>query len=371
MQLQMEAREDVILELCALSGDFPTSLLGKLSGSYEWTKKTVRQLVNSKLIHRYQKDGIKSLRLTKKARDMLLDYNRERFELLLEGSGLVRAKQTNKLKRLRCHNLAGAYLMMMETGVSVYRDEKAEIFNLRPWDTLPLSVMEKWSVPCFYSSIEVKTKENEYIRIQNTRAAGVLFCNELDTYLVYNTGSSPLKWSEKSEQKLVGVVEGVLTSWKLPVSPTRGIMFGDDMETMLKLLTSDGGNRRQYYRVDYTFPAMHYIPVDENGKRLLCLICSKDAKRRISKRLGIGLEKPGRPIYAHDAMDGETSVLFAWDLDMVKIRSFKDGLALCRERGRVLCLDFQAGILTSYFGNLADIEPLNPETFWKGLLDGS
>jgi len=361
----------MILELCALSADLPASLLDMLAGSKRWTKDTVSQLVKNKMIRRYRKDKIRSLRLTKKGRDILLRTNRERFCTLLEGAGETRFRKTDLPARTRMHRLAGVYLLMMEAGVAVHRDEKADIFGELPWDTDPTSVLERWSVPCFYSSVEIKAQGDDLIRIKGTRALGALFTEAPSPYLVYNTGSMPLKWSEKSEQKLSGVIQGTLNIWQLDGSEPHGIMVGNDMEVLLKLLTSDGGNRRHFYRVDGSYPVFHFIPLDQNGKLLLRLLCDETAKRRITKRLVEDFAPAEYHLFSCDALDGDRPVLFAWDLDMVKLRHCRDGIEQEGGWGLVICMDFQADFLRSYFGTLSEIRPLGDETFWKELFNGT
>ena len=48
----------------------------------------------------------------------------------------------------------------------------------------------------------------------------------------------PLKWSEKSEQKLSGVIQGALNIWQLDGSEPHGIMVGSDMEVQYSHIDS-------------------------------------------------------------------------------------------------------------------------------------
>lgn len=361
----------MILELCALSADVPASLLDKLEGSKRWTKDIVGQLVKDKMIRRYQKDKIKSLRLTKKGRDILLEADRDRFCTLLDGAGAKRFRKTDLPVRIRQHRLAAVYLLMMRAGVAIHRDEKADIFGELPWDANPASVLKKWSVPCFYSSVEIKTHGEELNKIKGTRAMGALFTESPSPYLVYHTGSVPLKWSEKSEQRISGVVEGTLVNWKLRVSKPRGLMIGDDMAVLPKLLTSDGGHRNYYYKVDDAYTVFNFIPMDQHGNLLLRLLCNEDAKRRINERLMADFEPAEYHKFHCDALDGNLPVLFAWDMDMVKLRSYRNGLERNEARGMVLCMEFQADAMREYFGNLAEIRLLDTEEFRREMFYGT
>ncbi|GHU78928.1 hypothetical protein FACS1894191_0600 [Clostridia bacterium] len=372
MQPTEQAREDMILELCALAGDFPVSLLDCLSGSKEWSKQTVARLVQQdKLIRRYKHDNIKSLRLTKKGRDLLLRVNRERFCNLLEGAGATRIRQTDLPRRLRFHSMAAVFLMMLDTGVTVHRDEKADIFGKDYWERGPTSVLKQWSPPCFYISLEIKQQGYETLRIRNTRTAGVLFTEALSPYLVYNTCAAPIRWSSISEQKMSGIIEGTLRGWKLPVSDPAGLMFGDSMDTLFRLINSGGGIKRRSYYVDGTFPDFYFVPISEDGKLMLRLLCSEQARQRIAGRLSVGLTKPRYTKYVLDAVLDGKSVLFAWDLNMVRLKYFREGLQYEQDKGIVFCMDFQAPALKSLFGELAEIRVIGRDIFAKELRDGS
>jgi hypothetical protein len=367
---QTQARGDLILELCALSADVPVSLLSKLSGSERWTRDTVGQLVKAKMIRRCNKDKIKSIRLTKKGKDILLEADRERFCNLLEGAGATRFRKTDLPFRARQHRLAGVYLLLMQANIAIHRDDKADIFGTLPWKTDTASVLAKWAVPSFYSSVEIKAQGKELIRIKGTRAMGALFTKSPSPFIVYHTGAMPLKWSEKSEHKLAGVVEGTLINWKLPSASPRGLMVGDSMEVLPKLLTSDGGFRHYYYKVDNAYGVFNFIPQGWGGRVMLTLLIHERLRQGFAGNLMSGFESADYHIFACDAMDGKRPVLFAWDLDMVKLWRFKNGVEETGEPGLVLCMDFQSGALRSYFGNLAEIRVFDWEPILKGVLDG-
>ena len=60
--------------------------------------------------------------------------------------------------------------------------------------------------------------------------------------------------------------------------------------------------------------------------------------------------------YACTGMDRkEHPVLFAYDLNMVNLRKFKNGLEMFEERGIVVCFEFQRKVLEEYFGELAEV----------------
>ena len=246
-----EVREDALLGLTALCGDLPTKLLTLLPGSTEWTRKTVSVRRADKLLRRHHKNGVPSLRLTQKGRALLNRACPERFQPLFTECYLARCRKSDLVSVERIHRTAAAYLLMFRASVRLYPDEKPPFYQLG--NTLD------FSVPVFYSSLEIKPQGLESTRIKATRAVGLLMGMGYAA-LVYHTGAAPLKWSSKAEQKLMGAVKGILMRQRIPVSEVEGLMIGANMETALSLLQSDGGNRRQYFRLDGTFPVMRYLP---------------------------------------------------------------------------------------------------------------
>lgn len=357
----MEAREDTILELLALSGDFPDTLLDKLPGSPDWTRKVVRELVRCGLVRRYQHDRLKSLRLTKKARTILLAADYGRFHGLLDGAGELRGRKTDLPSRQRMHHIASAYVLMLETDIVFHQDQKPCIGDASNHAPLPM--------PCFYSSYEIKNSETGLLRVKATRAVGALIFDR--AYLVYHCGNSAIKWSSKSEHKLAGIVESKFPALAQAKNGIQGIMIGEDMGTILKLLESTGGYRNSLYRVDDTFPAIYFLPLNADGRMLLMLRYAEHTGLLLRHRLLAGKAPPGYHRFVCDALDGTTPILFAHELDMVKLKHFHDGLEQFEQRGRVLCLDFQAEAMKTYFGNLAEVQPLDSNIIRKEILLGT
>lgn len=351
-----EVREDTLLGLTALCGDLPTKLLPLLPGSTEWTRKTVAALRADKLLRRHHKNGVSSLRLTKKGRELLSRADPERFQPVFTEAYLSRCRKSDPITVERIHRTAMVFLMMFRAHVRLYPDEKPSFYKM--------GYAPDFTTPAFYSSLEIKAPGLESTRIKATRAVGLM----VDTgraFLVYNTGTAPLKWSSKAEQKLMGAVKGILVRQGIAVPEIKGLMAGADMGTAFDLLQSEGGNRRQYFRLDGTFSSMHYIPCDENGILLLRLFCRpascKQLTDKLRSRYGASVAFP----FDSDAAVNGNPVLFACDFDLERIKRFKTGLELFRKQGYAVCFDFQADYLGRYLGETAQLHPLDSAAIWK------
>ena len=351
-----EVREDTLLGLTALCGDLPIKLLTLLPGSTEWTRKTVLSLRAGKLLMRHHKNGVSSLRLTRKGRELLLRADPARFRPVFTETYLSRCRKSDPVSVERLHRTAAAYLLMFRAGVRLYPDEKPPFYQL--------GNTPDFSVPAFYSSLEIKPQGLESTRIKAARAVGLLMGKERAA-LVYHTGATPLKWSSKAEQKLMGAVKGILIRQRIPLSEIEGLMIGANMETALSLLQSDGGNRRQYFWLDGAFPVMHYLPCDENGIRLLQLLCRPASHKRLAEVLRSRYEAPVAFPFDSDASLDGNPVLFACDFDLERIKRFKTGLELFGKQGHAVCFDFQADCLERYLGRTVQLHLLDPAEIWK------
>lgn len=356
-----EAREDLILGLAALSGDFPIKLIHLLPGSMDWTRKTIHALAADQLVKRHLKNSIKSLRLTKRGREILTHAFPERFLPIFTDAYLSRCRKSDPASLERIHRAAAVYVLMQQAGVPIYPDEKPALFSAVD---APVPDLQR---PCFYTSLEVKARRTDLTRIQATRAAGVLLGRQCDAYLIYNTGSAPLKWSSKAEQKLMGAVKGILLEKHVPLEEVQGLMIGSGMDTALELLRSTGGYRRQNFRLDGTFTAFHYAPCDKEGIRLIRLLCCPPAREALAKRLRGSCEAPRNPRFDCDAVQDGKAVLFAWEFDLEKLRRYKNGLELFGEKGTVYCFDYQADCLSAYLGELARTRPLDAGKTYREL----
>ena len=84
---------DILLTLIALSGEFPSAQIVRLSGGDAYKENVVKQLKREKLIRTFYRDGLRGLRLTAAAKRLLLERQPEQFRSYLTG-----CSDTNRLK---------------------------------------------------------------------------------------------------------------------------------------------------------------------------------------------------------------------------------------------------------------------------------
>ena len=278
--------------MTALTGEFPTSSLGRLVGESRYKEKIITQLKAQKLLKTYYRDGLRSYRLTADGRSLLLAENPARFGPVLEGPPQTRSDLPH---RLRLHQMSEVYLSMELSGAAVFSDEKAPLFSpglssIGNLDSLPL--------PAYYSSREVKAVGIEGTKVKNARFCGVLL-TENSIYLCYNAGDTAMRWEQASEIKTRALISYLVCRERLPgrypSNAVQGIVFGASPDTALPLLQNRVGKSGRTFRLDQTFDHFHFIPQSADGDMLLRLLCDNALTAKLRATLSSGL-LPARPL---------------------------------------------------------------------------
>ena len=348
------------LELVAVSIDYPCRLMNRLGCSNRSAYRLIEKLISDGYIRKHKKDNLCSLRITKKGQSILLKENPERFEKLMEKR---RYCKSEVVKRLRWHRIASTYTSMRNAEVGIFFDEKPNLFSKTE---NALTTIDK---PVFYSAVEIKDLGPECTKIKFSRAVGIMLCSNEVGFIVYNTDNSLMKWSSRAEQRLYGVLTGILLNNSVQVNDFAGIMIGNNMGTALTQLLSSGGVKNCFFKVDNTFNEFYYIPEDNDGDVLLRLLTNYEKRRKIRDMVMQSFRITNNMLpFASDGVDSEErATLLAYEFDMEKIRKFKSGIEMFEEPGIVICFDFQREVLEKYFGKLARIVTLNREWMVKEL----
>ena len=356
--MEIPSQSDQILELIAVMGELPTVALSRLSIKKSYRYKLVEGLKKKKLIKLYTRDKLRGYRLTFRARELLMARNPSRFGFFLTGNAETNKNLTEYKRRLRLHSTAEAVITLINAGTTVFPDKKPALFSETP------SATAKSPEASFYFSREMKNLGLEHLKIRSSRAAGVLF-TENEILLTYNTGNNLMRWEYQTELRC----KALLTSRFCQNSKTAvygdanvgGLMLGAGMDMVLPLLTSRGGNRRQYFRMDGTFEHFYYAPNTREGETQVRILCAKGVRSSLRDLLVFDLapKRPGLRV-EHDAVSAEgTPVLLAFGCDLERIRRFHDALELLGQSGIVYCFEFQKPPLEKYLGSLAQFQTID------------
>lgn len=355
-----------LLEMIGISGEFPASQLSRLFDTPAYTEKMITDLKANHLIRCHYKDGLRGYRLTKRAKEMLLSYNPSRFHCYLDGNVETNSIRSEPQRRIRLHQKAQTYLSLSHTAIPFLPDEKPPVFheNRQSADVI-LS-----SLPCFYSSREIKELGDVTTKIRNSRSVGSLLARHC-VYCIYNTGSTVMKWEYRTEVRLTAFLQHYLKCYPYTGHPPiRAIMFGDTMDVALQLMTSTGGPRRDLFMLDKAFDYFHFLPSSEEGEPVLKLLANPELLTKLNQLLLSDQEKRRGDIpMEHDAIspDGRPTLL-AYDFDMQRINRFNTGLNVLKLSGNVICFDFQIPVLEKYMGDKVQFSSIDLSKFRREFL---
>jgi len=361
-----------LLTLTAISGECSTNVLSYMGISPSYGEKLITKLKEDNLLKTHYKDRLRGYRLTRTGKKLLLEENPGRFQFYLNGSADTNRPRSDYPRRLRLQQASIVYSMLLNAGVTFFRDEKPPLFQYRNQGNMALPF------PSFYHSREIKELGAETIKINNSRSIGILLAPKC-IYVVFYTGDSLLKWQYRTELKVKAMLNyhtsrGILSRESLspgyhPETPIKALLIGKDMDTALKLMDSNGGYQKNYFYLDSSFDYFHYLPVSKAGETVLRLLCSPQLMLSLKKLLLSDLQPPC-PDYGleHDAIQDGMPVLFAFDFDMLRISRFRTALSFHNLCGNLICFDFQKEILKQYFEDAVSIETIDLTKFERRFL---
>lgn len=336
----MDSFPGLLLTLTAISGEFPTYLIDRLSFNPRYMESVITRLKQEKLVRTFYRNGLRGLRLTAAAKRLLLEKYPERFQ-----SNLTGVSETNRLKcevprRLRLHRMAEALVTMNNIGVRVFPWEKPSVFQpeLPPSDC-------RIDQPTYYSSREIKEIGLSSNKIRNSRAVGVLLADNA-VYTIYNMGPYQMKWEYKAEMRFKVFMQMEVCQTRLAAqfagADQCAVVFGAGMDQLDTLLGVGDGLSHNHFILDGSYAHFYFLTNDRRGETLLRFLCAGALRSMLDGILMEDLSPPlaGSPI-ENDAMDGDVPVLFGYTCDMPRLRRFDTALSLHMRNGVVICFDFQ------------------------------
>ncbi|MCM1214928.1 MAG: hypothetical protein NC331_06415 [Lachnospiraceae bacterium] len=351
-----------ILELAAISGEFPAGLLARIPGSASYKESVITSLKKNALLRLCYKDKLRGYRLGRRAKSFLLAQRPERFAFYLTGNTDTNRIRSEVTRRLRLHRTAETYTSMQNAGVAVFRDGKPAVFLPEALAVPPLGS------PAFYGSREIKEMGIETVKIKSSRMIGALLAPS-GIFLTYNSGPSMAKWDYRAELRAQVFLKIILCHQRLSAqyaaAGISGLLFGDTLEPFYQILSSSDSGSRCFFLLDGDYEHFYYLTNDRRGDTLLKLLCSPDKTACLNRILMQGLHDrdPTLPI-ENDATDKNGDpVLFGYFLDIPRINRFHCALQLQGRTGTLVCFDFQCEVLRRFCGREAGLSTISFEKF--------
>ena len=364
-----DSAASTLLTLIAISGELPVSQAVRLADSVYYMEKIVTRLKKEKLINTYYNDRLRGYRLTAKAKTLLLQERPEQFTRFLTGETAINKPKYTLTDRLRLHRMAEALVTMAKANVVIYPRAKPPLF-----ENGRVSEMIRFSLPAYYTAGEIKEIGQEAAKIRGSRATGVLL-TPYDTFIVYNTGDSEMKWQYQSEMRLKTLlsreIDRARLSRKLPRSKIQAIVLATDMEQMLVLTDTHKQNKHQYFVLDGSHRHFYYVPNNCSGEFLLQLLCDRGLRASLDELLTKGLRpRDPKSFVENDGFDEDGDpVLLGYLGDLPRIKRFANALALQEKTGTIICFDFQADTMRQVCGETVAIQSIALDALKEGIVD--
>lgn len=351
-----------LLELTAISGELPASLLPLLPYSRDYVYNVISNLRGNNLIRTFHQDKLRGFRLTTLAKQQLLLKNPERFSPFLTGNVETNLLKSELNRRIRLHCIAEVNLLMMDSHICVFPDKKPAVFIPQKMRLPPICA------PAFYTSREIKQIQMDGIKTKGSRMIGALL-TPTGIHITYNFRNGLIKTDHRCEQRAYSLIMTALCIERLyeqyDSDQITGLMVSKDFSVFSQIISSSETTVRAFFFLDGSMEHFYYVTSDHCGAILLRLLCSYEKQDLLNRILRQDLLPPSiRYPIINDAMDRQGNpVLFGYFMDIPRINLFCSGLSSQQKRGTIICFDFQKQVLSDLYGNLVKIQSINLEKF--------
>ena len=350
--------------ILSVVGEYPYSSL-HLLGNERYLRKLVRKLTDKnelyhsesgervfcKFLNLSGKGSRKSIRLCKESLPILKWISPDAFDSYMHISKKLRFSG-DVWHIERNHRVAEVVAMCMRSGIEYRPYMLPELQNKNI-----LSVIPKQNV--FYSSRCLKdVGQLEQNKTMFTRIAGAIFSQQ-KCFAVYNTRGSVMRWNGMGEFKALHSLIEISRMNAGVTSINSAILFGQSDKTALDTLKATEAGTRHEFRFDKIYQYVHFVPLSDNGIRLLKLICHPTVKEKMIDLLfESDTISNGRGIFEYDAYVYGKYILSHLDGDIARLIRFKEALLFNKYESEVLCFDFQKDYVNEFLSGLAKVRTI-------------
>lgn len=279
------------------------------------------------------------------------------FPFFLSGSAQTNHVKSEPEKRLRLYRMSEVWVFLWKMGIEIFQSQKPDLGN---------GFEKSGKKAVYYGSLEYKESAEA---IKGSRACGVLLTGDT-AYVVYNTMAKRMKWAQKMEMAMRTWTERMLLIGG-GLRQADSLILGNTMDFLLELLNSDGGVRKNLYQVDDVYEHYYYIPRTDNAKVQMELLLTSWKREKIKNLLATLVKYPRRKQYAlSEGFDKDMQLIyFCHELDMRHLCRIKQEIGW-KQKGTIICLDYQANVLRAYFGEGVRVRELNTDKIMEYLTKG-
>ena len=194
--------------------------------------------------------------------------------------------------------------------------------------------------------------ENEMKKTEFTRLAAAIVY-PFGVYAVYNTRDEAMLWRGRGEEKAQILLSSVFRDGGFRFEVQSAVLFGKDFRAAAKTLEDAFSRRFLNERLDKVYQHLHFIPMNENGMKMLEIITLDDWQNKLGKSLyGYGMIGTNSSGIEYDANVEGVFHYCHLDGDLCRLIRFRSTLRKWPEQRFVLdCYREQIPYLREYLGD--------------------
>ncbi len=361
MVAENEFYRDKILECAAICGEVKIGDLFIIGSSRDYRLKIITDLVYEGILKLAEYKYGKTIRLTHKGKRLMSDKYREKCIPFFEGISETNRIRTEEHRRDRNIKLAQIKLMLMQSGVNLFYDNKPLITNESMSTRTDGSDVKNYH---FYTASELKTHFEPFVKSRNSRAMGILVTGK-SICILYNTGDGLMRWNRESEKFFRTNVDTQINQRFYRSSKIiKNVFLITNSNVPCQILKGSGIWHNSNLHVDVDIQNFYVARFSSEDKMLFDLIIDKFDYGEAVKHLISSLNLHRKSEASMSIRDEYgRKVLFAFDMDLKKIDAF------CRQQKVydgsciVYCMDFQYKYIKEYCEQVCDFITMVEEDF--------
>ncbi len=257
---------------------------------------------------------------------------------------------------LRHHRIAEVIAMMQLSGI-----------DYAPYLLPPLQSEGRGTTAItqaqFYPSRQIKRIDTQEMnKTIFTRVTG-LFLSPGGAYAVYNTRSGAMRWMDKGEFKTRLFYTELCMANTALSDMDSALLFGSDGEAALSTMINSEAKMKRPQPFSNIYTHVHFIPLDQNGQRLLRILSTVDWRTKILA--GLFTEDDIASASGYFGCDAKVDgqfVLSFLDGDLAKLIPFQSRDPTDGYQYMVICYPWQAPFLRRIIGQEVQLQMLDMST---------
>lgn len=278
----------------------------------------------------------------------------------------------------RLHKNAEVILMMHESGIGSYPDERKDVRKKDVWissgDKMYFTSWEIKNVKPYKA--EAGMDKDGVKKIVGTRLRGLLVSPGGD-YGVYNLGNRLIEWERYGESKMARHLQRVLEEKRenYEKKDVECLLLASDEMLFMRVIENE--NSKRYKRgkillnIDYAYENMYGLPINHDGEKMLAIMSSAGWKGRMIERLmPEGMENRAAYSVTCDGYINGVFILLFCIPNITRLKMFyrRAKLENDKKKFEIYCFTYQIPMLAALTGDCVTLRSIELEEYYNAEL---